>query len=45
MRQARHTVGLTQSKVAIRAGVQQSVVSAYEGGGREPSLATLAPLR
>ena len=28
--------------MATRVGVQQSVVSAYEGGGREPSLATLS---
>ncbi|MDP9431270.1 MAG: helix-turn-helix transcriptional regulator [Actinomycetota bacterium] len=30
--------------MAARAGVQQSVVSAYESGGREPSLATLSSL-
>ena len=35
---------MTQREVAIRAGVQQSVVSAYESGSREPSLATLSSL-
>lgn len=30
--------------MASRAGVQQSVVSAYESGGREPSLSTLSSL-
>jgi predicted nucleotidyltransferase/DNA-binding XRE family transcriptional regulator len=44
LRQARHAAGLTQREVATRAGVQQSVVSAYESGGREPSLATLSSL-
>jgi predicted nucleotidyltransferase/DNA-binding XRE family transcriptional regulator len=44
LRQARHAAGLTQREVASRAGVQQSVVSAYESGGREPSLATLSSL-
>jgi predicted nucleotidyltransferase/DNA-binding XRE family transcriptional regulator len=44
LRQARAASGLTQREVATRAGVQQSVVSAYESGGREPSLATLSSL-
>ncbi len=44
LRQARRAAGLTQRQVASRAGVQQSVVSAYESGGREPSLATLSAL-
>ncbi len=44
LRQARVVAGLTQREVATRAGVQQSVVSAYESGGREPSLATLSSL-
>lgn len=35
---------MTQREVAARAGVQQSVVSAYESGGREPSLTTLSSL-
>jgi transcriptional regulator with XRE-family HTH domain len=44
LRQARLAAGLTQREVATRAGVQQSVVSAYESGSREPSLATLSSL-
>ena len=44
LRQARQAAGLTQREVAARAGVQQSVVSAYESGGREPSLRTLSSL-
>lgn len=44
LRQARLRAGLTQREVASRAGVQQSVVSAYESGSREPSLATLSVL-
>ena len=44
LRRARHQAGLTQREAAARAGVQQSVVSAYESGAREPSLATLASL-
>ena len=44
LRQARREAGLTQREVASRAGVQQSVMSAYESGGREPSLATLSSL-
>ena len=44
LRQARQAAGLTQREVAARAGVQQSVVSAYESGGREPSLTTLSSL-
>jgi len=35
---------LTQQELGARAGVSQSVVAAYEGGAREPSLATLAAL-
>lgn len=44
LRLARSVAGLTQREVATRAGVQQSVVSAYESGGREPSLSTLSAL-
>lgn len=44
LRQAQLAAGLTQWEVATRAGVQQSVVSAYESGGREPSLATRSSL-
>jgi predicted nucleotidyltransferase/DNA-binding XRE family transcriptional regulator len=44
LREARRKAGLTQSQLAARAGVAQSVVSAYETGTREPSLATLQRL-
>jgi len=36
--------GLSQSDLARRAGVTQSVVSEYEAGRREPALPTLAKL-
>ena len=42
LRQARQAASVPQREVAARVGVQQSVVSAYEDGGREPSLATLS---
>jgi len=35
---------LSQVELAIRAGVTQSVISAYESGRRQPSLPTLAAL-
>jgi uncharacterized protein len=41
LREARTRAGLTQRALAERAGVTQSVISAYEAGRREPSLATL----
>lgn len=41
---ARLAAGLTQQQVAARAGVTQSVVSAYEKGRREPSLPVLRRL-
>jgi predicted nucleotidyltransferase len=41
-RQARQAAAVAPREVAARVGVQQSVVSANEGGGREPSLATLS---
>jgi predicted nucleotidyltransferase/DNA-binding XRE family transcriptional regulator len=44
LRTARHRAGLTQRELADRAGVTQSVVSAYERGRREPSLSTLRRL-
>ena len=44
LRRARQEAGLTQREVAIRAGVQRSVVSAYESGSRQLALATLATL-
>jgi predicted nucleotidyltransferase/DNA-binding XRE family transcriptional regulator len=44
LRQARRRAGLTQAGVAARAGVTQSVISAYESGRRQPALPTLAAL-
>ena len=41
VRQARRAAGLTQTELANRAGVAQSVVSAYEHGHREPGVASL----
>lgn len=44
LREARTRAALTQSELARRAGVAQSVISAYESGRREPSLRTLQRL-
>jgi hypothetical protein len=44
LRQARHGAGLSQVELAARAGVTQSVISAYESGHRQPSLPVLAAL-
>ena len=44
LREAREGAGLTQAELAQRAGVTQSVISAYERGRREPGLATLQRL-
>lgn len=44
LRQARTAAGLTQAELARRAGITQSVVSAYEAGRREPALSTLSRL-
>lgn len=44
LRQARQRAGMSQVELAARAGVTQSVVSAYESGHRQPSLPTLAAL-
>jgi predicted nucleotidyltransferase/DNA-binding XRE family transcriptional regulator len=44
LREARVQAGLSQSDLARRAGVPQSVVSEYEGGKRQPSVPTLARL-
>jgi hypothetical protein len=43
-RRARLAAGLTQAELARRAGVTQSVISAYESARREPALSTLARL-
>lgn len=44
LREARLRAGLSQVELARRAGVTQSVVSAYEMGARQPSLPTLIRL-
>ena len=44
LRDARSRAGLSQSELARRAGVAQSVVSEYEAGKRQPALPTLARL-
>ena len=44
LREARQRARLSQTDVAERAQVAQSVVSAYEGDRRSPSLATLSRL-
>lgn len=44
IREARESARLSQTDLARRAGVAQSVVSAYESGQREPSLRTLSKL-
>lgn len=44
LRQARTRAGLSQSDLARRVGVPQSVVSEYEANKREPALSTLARL-
>ena len=44
LRRARVAAGLSQAELAVRAGVAQSVISAYEAGRRQPSLPTLTRL-
>lgn len=44
LREARTRAGLSQIELARRAGVTQSVISAYESGRRQPSLPTLIRL-
>ena len=44
LREARQRARLSQTDLARRAGVAQSVISAYESGKREPSLRTLERL-
>jgi uncharacterized protein len=41
LREARRVAGLSQAELARRAGVTQSVVSAYESAARQPSLPML----
>ncbi len=42
IRQIRVDTGLKQVELARRSGIQSSVLSAYEHGGRQPSVAALA---
>jgi uncharacterized protein len=44
LRDARRRAGLTQAELGQRAGVTQSVISAYESGRRQPSLPVLLGL-
>jgi len=44
LRTARERAGLSQSDLARRSGIAQSVVSAYEAGRRQPALPTLAKM-
>lgn len=44
LRQARGRAGLSQIALARRAGTSQATVSAYEGGRKQPSVATLSRL-
>lgn len=44
LRDARRDASLSQTEVARRSGIAQSVISAYESGRREPSMQTLARL-
>src|SRR5205807_10266300 len=44
LRQARKRAGLSQMELAARAGITQSVISAYESGHRQPAIPTLMTL-
>src|ERR1022692_1351419 len=44
LRRARRGAGASQQELAARAGVTQSVISAYESGHRQPAIPTLAAL-
>jgi predicted nucleotidyltransferase/DNA-binding XRE family transcriptional regulator len=44
LRTAREDAGLSQTELARRSGVPQSMVSSYEAGKRQPALATLSKL-
>jgi transcriptional regulator with XRE-family HTH domain len=41
LRNAREKAGLSQAELATRAGTSQATISAYESGGKAPSVATL----
>lgn len=42
MRTARNRANLSQRELAARAGTSQAAISAYEGGHKDPSIATLS---
>ncbi len=42
IRQARRNAGLTQAELSRRSGISVPVLSAYENGRRQPSVAALA---
>lgn len=44
IREARHRAGLSQVELARKAGITQSVVSAYESGRRSPSFDMMTKL-
>jgi transcriptional regulator with XRE-family HTH domain len=44
LREARRRAGLSQTELAVRAAVTQSVISTYETGRRALALSTLAAL-
>ena len=44
LRSARLRAGISQTQLAARSGISQSVISAYESGRREPSVAALRRL-
>ncbi|HWC35582.1 MAG TPA: helix-turn-helix domain-containing protein [Mycobacteriales bacterium] len=44
LRTAREGAGLSQTELARRSGVPQSMLSAYEAGKRQPAVSTLAKL-
>lgn len=44
LRLARVKAGLTQIELGVRAGVAQTLISAYENGHRQPTLPTLMRL-
>jgi transcriptional regulator with XRE-family HTH domain len=44
LRRARLRAGLTQAELAARAGTSQATIAAYEGGAKQPTLATFSRL-
>lgn len=44
IREARREAGISQERLARRAGTSQATISAYERGSKEPSVSTLSRL-